>query len=178
MAEHNLPNKKYDIIYADPPWKYDYASKAKSVDIERNYPTMDIEDICAIPVGDICSKNCMLYLWATAPKLIEAFKVMNAWGFKYVTNWVWDKKSSSMGYWSKVRHEQLLLGRKGKVSPPEACNRIDSIIRSKKTSKHSEKPRLHFIIDSYHPDVNNKIELFARNRDLFMSDWDVWGNEV
>jgi site-specific DNA-methyltransferase (adenine-specific) len=76
--------KKYDVIYADPAWRYDF-SKSKSRDIENQYPTMSIKEICDLPVDNMTNKNAVLYLWATAPKLLEALKfaeseMMPFWG--------------------------------------------------------------------------------------------------
>ena len=82
---------KYDVIYADPAWRYDF-SKSKSRDVENQYPTMTIDDICNLPVKNMTNENAVLYMWATAPKLPEAMKVIEAWGFKYVTHGIWDKR--------------------------------------------------------------------------------------
>ena len=75
--------KKYQIIYADPPWQYDF-SKVNADKIEKHYPTMTVKDICALTVP--ADDNCVLYLWATAPKLLEALEVMRVWGFIYKTH--------------------------------------------------------------------------------------------
>lgn len=170
-------NKLYQIIYADPPWRYDF-SKDNSDKIENHYPTMNIEDICSIPVpaGD----NCILFMWATAPKLLEAIKVLDAWGFTYKTNAVWDKGWVGMGYWFRGQHEILIIGTKGKVSPPKAELRISSVIKCKK-GKHSEKPEtVRKYIEKCYPNCS-KLEMFARpNTPLFddSSQWDYWGNEL
>ena len=70
-------NKKYSIVYADPPWRYDM-KRGKGV-AENHYPTMSIEEICALPVADLAAKDSALFLWATFPQLNEAFRVMEAW---------------------------------------------------------------------------------------------------
>ena len=162
---------KYQIIYADPPWRYDF-SKSNSREIENQYRTMSLEEIKSmdIPVVD----NSVLYLWATAPKLIEALEVMEAWGFTYKTHAIWDKEIIGMGYWFRGQHELLLIGVKGKFSPPEQSKRISSIIKSRRTN-HSKKPLLvSDLIDSWYPD-KTKLELFARSKKF---GWDCWGNEV
>ena len=97
-------DKKYNIIYADPPWRYDF-SKSNNRKIENQYPTMTVDEICNLPIPT--SKNAVLYLWATAPKLLEALKVMKAWGFEYKTNAVWDKDAIGMGFWFRGQHELL-----------------------------------------------------------------------
>lgn len=108
----------YQVIYADPPWRYDF-SKSNSREIENQYPTMTVEEICALDVPS--STNSVLYLWATAPKLREALQVMDAWGFEYKSQMVWDKEILGMGYWFRGQHEILLVGTKGKFSPPPAA---------------------------------------------------------
>jgi len=165
--------KKYQIIYADPPWRYDF-SKDNADKIENHYPTMKIEDICDLPVGAVADDNAVLYLWATAPKLLEALQVMKAWGFTYKTQAVWDKTWVGMGYWFRGQHEILMVGVKGKFSPPSPSFRISSVYREKK-SRHSKKP-VYFreMIEMQFPWFN-KLEMFSRNK---TEGWDVWGNEV
>lgn len=165
-----LPKAYYKIIYADPPWRYDF-SKDKSDRIENHYPTMTTEDICNIDVP--ADENAVLYLWATAPKLIDALQVMKAWGFEYKTHCVWDKGWIGMGYWFRGQHELLLVGVKGKFSPPAPKSRLSSMYKENK-SKHSRKPRyFRDVIDKQYPGIP-KIELFARQA---FPGWRVWGNE-
>ena len=172
----SLNGKKYGLIYADPPWTYK-SFTSKSRDVGEKYSVMDYKDIAKMPVQGISKQNCILYLWATAPKLTEAGFIMESWGFEYITCAIWDKKSMGMGWYFRIQHEILMIGRKGKIKAPSSDVRIRSIITQSKTSKHSEKPKLHFLLDSYHPELN-KIELFARDRELFNQHWDFWGNEV
>lgn len=166
-----VKSRKFDIIYADPPWRYTF-SKSKNRGIENQYPTMSLEEIKSlkIPAAD----NSILYLWATAPKLIEALEVMEAWGFKYKTHAIWNKGIMGMGYWWRGQHELLLVGTHGKVSPPPPNLRESSIYFEKRT-KHSKKPS-HFreFIDKCFPEAT-KLELFARESS---EGWDTWGNEV
>lgn len=167
----DAPNGKYDVIYADPPWRYDFAESSNRA-IENQYPTMDIEDICnlSIPAAD----NSVLFMWATAPKLKEALLVIEAWGFEYKTHAIWDKEKIGMGYWFRGQHELLMVATKGKVQPPSESFRASSVIRSPRT-KHSVKPdEATEIIDKYYPEAR-KIELFSRNK---RAGWDVWGNQV
>ena len=133
---------------------------------------MTIEEIKALDVPS--DKNCILYLWATAPKLLEALDVMKAWGFTYKTQAIWDKEIIGMGYWWRGQHEILLVGVKGKMSPPNQSSRESSIYRERR-SKHSRKPEHYreFISQTY--SQFTKIELFARQK---TEGWDVWGNEV
>jgi len=171
MEQIPFPNKKYQIIYADPPWRYDF-SKSNSREIENQYPTMRIEEICSLNIPS--EDNSVLYLWATAPKLLEALQVIKAWGFTYKSQAVWDKEIVGMGYWFRGQHELLLVGTKGHFSPPEQSKRISSVIKEKRT-KHSKKPnKIRDLINNWFPNCS-KIELFSRNK---TEGWDVWGNEV
>lgn len=178
--------KKYQIIYADPPWRYDF-SKSDSREVENQYPTMLVEEICALKVPS--DDNAVLYLWATAPKLFEALQVMKAWGFQYKTHAIWDKEMIGMGYWFRGQHELLLIGTKGKISPPNPKERVPSIYKERR-KKHSQKP-LYFkglIVDSFPADWN-RLEMFARPEENTFKfgeyrkserspSWDYWGNEV
>ena len=166
-----IPNKPYEVIYADPPWKYSF-SKSDSRKIENQYPTMSLEEIKNMRIPT--AFNCVLYLWATAPKIIEALEVMKSWGFTYKTQAVWDKEIMGMGYWFRGQHEILLVGTKGNFSPPEQGKRTSSVFREKRT-RHSKKPTsIRNLISAWYPNTL-KIELFARES---TDGWDVWGNEV
>ena len=163
--------KVNQIIYADPPWRYNF-SKSNSREIENQYQTMTLTDIknLDIPTED----NAVLYLWATAPKLLEALEVMRAWGFEYKTQMIWDKEIIGMGYWFRGQHELLLVGVKGNFSPPPQSLRVSSVYKERRT-KHSKKPnRIRELIAEWYPD-KTKVELFAREK---TEGWDVWGNEV
>lgn len=161
--------KKYSIIYADPPWRYDF-SKSDSRKIENQYPTMSVEEICSLSIP--CEDNAVLYLWATSPKLLEALQVMKSWGFNYKSQAVWDKEIIWMWYWFRGQHEILLVGTKGKFSPPKL--KVSSVFRSRR-NKHSKKPSIvrDYIHNAYQD--KSKIELFARNKTY---GWDIWWNEV
>lgn len=165
--------KKYQVIYADPPWRYSF-SQSNCRKVENQYFTMELADIKNLPVKEMSEKNSVLYLWATAPKLLESLEVMEAWGFEYKSHSVWDKEIIGMGYWWRGRHELLLVGIKGKFSPPNPDKRDPSVYREKR-SKHSKKPDyFRDKISQYYPNLS-KIELFSRKR---VEGWDCWGNEV
>ena len=161
---------EYDIIYADPPWRYDSATPNRR--IENHYQTMDIEEIKKMNVP--YSDDCILYLWATAPLIVEALEVIKAWGFEYKTQMIWDKKRYGMGYWFRGQHEILMVATKGDVSPPPQSMRVRSVYREER-GKHSKKPdAIRRLIDEWYPD-KTKLELFAR--DTFEG-WEVQGNEA
>lgn len=162
---------KYDIIYADPPWKYNFPI-SDSRKIENHYPTMKLEAIKNMDVPS--SDNCILFLWTTAPKIEESLEVLNHWGFTYKSQLIWDKINMGMGYWFRIQHEILLVGTKGKPTCPPSTKRVRSIYKEKR-EKHSKKPNaIRRLIDEWYPD-KTKLELFAR--DTFYG-WDVHGNEA
>ena len=99
-------NKKYRVIYADPPWSYnDKQDTGMLGGAVKHYTTMPLDDICALPVP--AADNAVLFMWVTSPLLEDSFKVINAWGFKYKSSFVWDKVAHNMGHYNSVRHEFL-----------------------------------------------------------------------
>lgn len=170
--------RKYNIIYADPPWSYkDTGCQGAAA---AQYDTMSVEQIKALPVYNIADKDCVLFLWATYPKLEEALEVIKAWGFTYKTiafQWVKTYKSGfgeflGLGRWTRGNTEPCLLATKGK---PHRINAGVSQLIFSPLRRHSQKP----------PEARVKIkrllgdlpavELFARER---VEGWDAWGDEV
>ena len=110
--------KKYSVIYADPPWQYrTYSKKGQGRSAENHYTTMSIEDIKALPGGELAAKDCALFMWITFPCMQEAFQVLDAWGFSYKTvAFVWVKQNRisdslfmGMGYWTRANAELCIL---------------------------------------------------------------------
>ena len=173
-----MEQKKYSIIYADPPWRYEM-KKGQGV-AENHYSTMGIEEICSLPVQEICEKDCALFLWVTFPQLPEAFRVIKAWGFRYKTvAFVWIKLNRSgngyffgLGYWTRGNAEICLLAVRGK--PKRISRKVFQLIFSP-LQEHSKKPaEARERIVELMGDLP-RIELFARQRS---PGWDAWGNEV
>lgn len=165
--------RRYPVILADPPWRYDH-SNSRSRRIENQYETLTLDQICGMNVGDFATAGSVLFLWATAPKLLEALQVMAAWGFGYTTQMVWDKVNLGRGYWARGVHEPLLIGTRAGTRPPPPSTRPRSIF-SEARGEHSRKPdRFHEIIEEMFP-TEPKLELFARRR---RAGWHCWGNEV
>jgi N6-adenosine-specific RNA methylase IME4 len=166
---------RYPIIYADPPWRYENPPiGASNRSIENHYPTMTLDEICALPVSNLATDDALLYLWATAPKLAECMKVIEAWGFDYRTNMVWDKEVIGMGYHARNQHEILLIAKRGEIPPPAAGTQPSSVHREKRTD-HSVKPIFYLeMIERAYPQLP-KIELFAR---ADRAGWASWGNQV
>lgn len=178
-----LPNKKYSVIYADPPWFYNKRKPAKNAfggGASSHYPLMSFEDIYNLPVNDLADENCALFLWCTFPCLKEGLQTIERWGFTYKTigfNWVKtnkknDKPFFGVGYYTKSNAEVCLFATKGKMKP--ISNKVSSAIISP-ISKHSEKPaEVRDRIVQLYGDIP-RIELFARNK---TEGWEAWGNEV
>lgn len=164
---------QYPIILADPPWRYDF-SKDDADEIENHYPTMSLDEICALPVHQSAFDDCVLFMWATSPKLEDAFKVINAWGFQYRTCAIWDKEWIGPGYYFRQRHELLLVATRGSVPVPPPNARPDSVFTEKRTA-HSKKPDVSYrLIESMYPDLP-KLELFSRTA---REGWTAWGNQA
>lgn len=176
--------KKYDVIYADPPWEYKQAG-ARGTAVSH-YEVMSTEEICELPVRAICTERAMCFMWATFPNITEAIKVLEAWGFEYKTAaFVWvkrNKKSSSyfwgMGAYTRANAEVCLLGISKGTRASEMVKRHDvHQIIDTAVERHSKKPGVtrRLIVDLLGAEEMNKIELFARDT---ASGWDCWGNEV
>lgn len=169
--------KKYNIVYADPPWKY---GSFPSTSDRYAYPLMPTSDICALPVRDIVKPDALLFLWTTMTHLPDAFRVIEAWGFSYVTNgFTWIKTNTrspslflGMGYWTRQNAELCLVAKRGRPSRHDAS--VSSVVMAPRGT-HSQKPavvRSHIVkICGNLP----RVELFARQK---APGWDTWGNEV
>lgn len=168
-----LPVGEYRLLYADPPWRYEHVV-SESRAIENQYPTMSLDELCALRVP--AAPDAVLYLWATSPKLAEAIRVIDAWGFSYRTCAVWDKQRLGMGYYFRQQHELLLVAAVGNAPVPEPGNRPASIIQTPR-GKHSEKPEVVYtLLESMYPGFTerDRIELFARGA---RQGWTSWSNE-
>lgn len=190
--------KKYEIIYADPPWSY--SDKGCAGAAADQYETMSLPDIEALPVGKLASENAVLFMWATYPKMEEALKTIKAWGFKFKSiafQWVklnkaanveaMQKAASSsesideamkkccffgLGRWTRGNTEPCLIAVKGK--PKRVSASVGQLVFAPLT-KHSAKPPV--VRDKIISLMGGgtKIELFARQH---ADGWDCWGNEV
>jgi N6-adenosine-specific RNA methylase IME4 len=163
---------RFGLILADPPWAYSDLGHTRRID--RQYSVMTLDDICSLPVSAIAGKDAVLFLWVTATHLFpNGHRVMDAWGFEYRTNIVWDKLAIGMGHYARVRHEHLLIGIRGKPGT-SAVHNLPSVIQERR-GKHSVKPELSYqYIEKMFPDLT-KIELFARRR---RPGWASWGLEL
>ena len=171
----------YDVILADPPWNFDvWSKKGNARTASSHYQTMTIEDICSLNIAELAADNCALFIWTVWPRIFDAEKVINAWGFKYRTlGYEWVKMNSSglgfhigLGYYTRANSEPCLLAVKGsmKVATRGERNLLMTPIR-----EHSRKPDEQYSkIERLYPNMRY-LELFARHRH---PGWDVFGNEV
>ena len=174
MASEELGTKLYNVIYADPPWRFEPYSRDTGMDraADNHYQTMTTDEICALEIPS--GEDCALFLWATAPMLREALRVMEEWGFDYRSHWIWLKDRPGTGYWGRNKHELLLIGVRGKVPAPAPGEQPESVIAAA-VAKHSEKPALFAeMIEEMFPNAS-LLEMFARSPRV---GWDVWGNQA
>jgi N6-adenosine-specific RNA methylase IME4 len=170
--------KKYQIIYADPPWNEQGGGRIKR-GADRHYPLMSTMDIMFLPIREIADKNSHLYLWVTNNFLKDGLEVMKAWGFEYKTIITWVKDRMGLGQYYRGRTEHCLFGIRGML-PYKILNgkkqQGETVFFAPRT-KHSQKPdeMRTLICKVSDRDGFNKIELFARQK---TDGWDVWGNEV
>lgn len=178
-------DKKYNIIYADPPWQFQVWSPDTGLErsADKHYKTMKKNDIQNMRnvIDRIAAKDCVLFLWVTAPCLQEGLELIKAWGFTYKTiGFTWikqNKKNNSlfwgMGYYTRANAELCLLATRGK--PLKRVNRgVHSVVLSK-IREHSRKPdEVRERIVELFGDIP-RIELFARQQ---TPGWDCWGDEV
>ena len=186
-----LPNKKFDIIYADPPWYYngklqfDKSSKrVEQIDLSKNifissaafkYPTIKTSELMKIPIQKIAKDDCLLFIWTTNPHLAQAIELGKAWGFEYKTvAFVWDKMNHNPGQYTLSNCELCLVFKRGKIPRPRGARNVQQLVRSPR-KEHSEKP-IEVIqgIEKMFPS-QQRIELFARKK---TKGWSVWGLDM
>jgi len=184
MEQIPFPNKKYQIIYADPPWDYGNTKNHNGEFwgmADKHYPVMKFGDIISLPVASITDVDCYLFLWTTSPFLEKSFEVIKAWGFTYATvGFVWIKmkndlsevRKDGLGKYTISNAEYCLIARKGKYK--RESKSVQQIVQTPKLG-HSKKPdevkgRIIELVGHL-----PRIELFAREK---TEGWDVWGNEV
>jgi len=163
-----MPDGKYGVIYADPPWQFDNTGFDQSA--AAHYSTMTTVEIAQLPMPDAK----ILFLWSTSAMLEDSLFVMKEWGFDYKTNMVWTKdKGPSIGWYLQTKHELLLLGTNPKYERLHPEYKPYSIIEGKVT-RHSAKPvAVYGIIEKMYD--GPYLEMFAREK---REGWEVWGNEI
>ena len=181
-----LPDKKYNIILADPPWDFGgggvYQDNNRPVrETKKQYQLMKTKDICELPIKHLSADDCVLFMWSTDQHLNDALKVIEAWGFRYSTvGFYWVKHTNkgnpcyNVGCWTMKSVELCLLAIKGKPVKFKKKRNIKQLVIAERT-KHSRKPdEVRNRIVALLGDLP-RIELFARER---CDGWDCWGDEL
>lgn len=170
-----LPDQKFGVILADPPWKFEVRSdRGLDRSAENHYPTMTTEDICRLEVPEIAADDCILFMWATTPMLLDAVEAMLSWGFEYKSHVIWVKDKNGTGYWFRNRHELLLVGTRGNVPAPAMGTQWPSVVDAP-VGEHSAKPEIfHELIEQYFPTLP-KLEM--NRRGAARAGWMGWGLE-
>lgn len=172
--------KKYSVIYADPPWTFaSWSKKGEDKSAQNHYDCMTMKDINNLPVNDITEKNAVLFMWMTSPMIKQQMETIEAWGFQYKTmGFVWVKKNKKawsnffgLGYYSRANAEFCAICTKGKPGRP-ADRSISQIVESR-IREHSRKPpEVKTAIEKMYG--GERLEMFAREKS---EGWDVFGNE-
>ena len=173
--------KKYDIVYMDPPWRYGgrvRSGSGRQQSLEGDhYPTMSIQELKDLPLKELTNKDSLIYMWVTSPFVAAGIEIAEYWGFEYKTvAFVWDKTIPLMGAYTMGATEQVLVFKKkgGKIPQPRGARNIRQFI-SQKRREHSRKPdEIRTNIELMHPE-QSKLEMFARTSP---EGWDVWGNQT
>ena len=186
-----LPNRRFDIIYADPPWHYngklqfDRSSISRDkIDLSKNifissscfkYPTLKLEELKKLHVQQIANHDCLLFLWATNPHLDQAIELGKTWGFEYRTvAFVWNKMVHNPGQYNLSYCELCLLFKRGRIPTPRGARNTKQLINAHR-GQHSEKPvDAARNIELMFPH-QNRIEVFARRK---RPGWSAWGLDL
>lgn len=180
-----IKKRKYTIIYADPPWNFGsrlkHSRNGSQHRITEQYPTMRIEEICALPIDNLSKDNAILFIWTTDAHLEKCLQVINAWGFTYKTiAFIWNKKEKSgkqvcfQGMWTMKGSEICLLATKGKVHGLLKSRKVRQLVEATR-QEHSKKPdEVRERIVEMFGNIS-RIELFARQK---AEGWHFWGNEI
>lgn len=171
ISLYNAP-EKYDVIYADPPWEFDFPISGSRKIETHHYPTMPYEKILELQVP--AADDAVCFVWAPASFVHKALGVLKAWGFEYRTTMVWVKDHIGLGQWVRARHEFLFIGTRGDIKTPADADKPDSVLEYPRR-EHSQKPdEVYEIVERMFPELR-KIELFARNE---REGWSSWGDEL
>ncbi|MEM4443566.1 MAG: MT-A70 family methyltransferase [Candidatus Nitrosocaldus sp.] len=168
-------SKKFNVILADPPWQYEFGLRGNA---EQHYPCLSLEDIVKVfeEHKEEIAYPCIIFLWATAPKLREALQLLDMLGFEYKTNMVWVKDRIGTGYYVRNKHELLLIAVKGDIPIPLEDSRPESVIVAERKGEHSRKPDIVYdIIERMYPNCSY-LELFAREKRR--EGWEAYGLDL
>ena len=178
-----MSEKRYPIIYIDPPWDYKGQTQhagAKSSNTGgaiKHYPTMKLAELKAMKpmIDSLCDDDCLMFMWTSSPHLDQAIDLLKAWGFAWATvGFVWDKQRVNPSFYTMSQIELCLIGKRGKIPQPRGARNVRQFV-SEMRGRHSAKPQQvrDRIVEMF--PTQNKIELFARET---TQGWDSWGNEI
>lgn len=180
MEYPSLPNKKYEIVYLDPPWDYKgqttFLQDNITHSVNNHYPTITLDELKELNVPSILDDNALVFMWSSNPHLDQAMKLgIEFWGLAWATvGFVWHKDRQMPGYYTMSSCELCLIFKKGKIPKPRGRRNIEQFF-SQKTKIHSRKPlEIQRRIELMFP-TQRKLEMFARAE---TPGWDVWGNET
>lgn len=175
--------KKFATVLADPPWRFQNRTGKVAPEHYRlsRYGTMHLDEICALPVSDLCEDTAHLYLWVPNALLPQGLAVLAAWGFEYKSNLVWHKvrkdggpDGRGVGFYFRNTTELVLFGTRGKNARTLAPGRSQVNIIKTQKREHSRKPdELYDIIEACSP--GPYLEMFARGS---RPSWMTWGNQA
>jgi N6-adenosine-specific RNA methylase IME4 len=169
-----LPGRgPYRVITADPPWRYELRENDPSHTRIVPYPTMTIEQICAVDLASIAAKDCVLWLWTTNTHIEHAFKVLAAWGFEHKTMLTWAKSKFGTGYWLRGQTEHCIMAVRGK---PTVVLTNQATLLHGPVREHSQKPdSFYALVESLCP-APRYAYLFARGFER--PGWDCHGDQI
>jgi N6-adenosine-specific RNA methylase IME4 len=172
--DSELPEGKWRVFYADPPWDYGNERPLYAGDQDDHYPPMSTDEICEMKIAERTQDNAILFLWTTSAMFSpDALRVVEAWGFEYKTTFVWDKIKHNMGHYNSVRHEILIVATKGTCTP-DTQKLFDSVVSIERT-EHSRKPPIFYEIIEALYQHGRRLELFARGH---REGWDAHGHQA
>lgn len=170
-----LPPGPFDVVFADPPWRFASNSAAKpGRSARQHYDCMPLDEICDLPVSSVAARSALLLVWVTVPFAAAADEVIRAWGFRYKSQLVWPKQRIGTGYWARNQHELLLIATRGRFPCPRPALFPTSLIPGLQR-EHSRKPEWpQDVIDARLPGTR-RLELFGRRPRV---GWTIWGNQA
>ena len=179
----DLTPLSYDVILADPPWRFDnYSAAGEKKAPARHYATMGFDDIAALPVAQLGRGDALLFMWCCWPTIDRAIGVLKRWGFNYTTGGAWHKRTSSgktvfgTGYVLRSATEPYLIGTLGSPATSRSVRGVIETVIDAERREHSRKPDEQYAyLERLVTNAMRRCELFARST---RPNWDSWGHET
>jgi N6-adenosine-specific RNA methylase IME4 len=172
-----LPKGTFDVIYVDPPYQYEFAH-THIKPVAEVYPTLSLQEICALEVGKLAAKNCTLFLWVPSSHLDKFPAILTSWGFRFCTSWIWNKVKGNFSFYGSISHEIIIIGARGSGVPTCSSKKAQSILSVQSIPKtaHSAKPKEYYKLIEFLYPGRRYLELFARGEPR--KGWTRWGDEA